>query len=81
MHACNDNCLIRLSIAACVKIPMTLSGLEEPAAIFVIGIALVLVANTQFCGITASTSFITLCFMFKSSNTASITISALLKFL
>lgn len=58
---------------------LALSGRLLPAAILVIGIADVLVASTQYSGVFASISFITLCLIARSSNTASITISAFLK--
>lgn len=57
--------------------PITFSGLDDPAAILVMGMALVFDAMMQWGGTTASTSLITLCLMLMSSKTASITMSAL----
>ena len=54
----------------------TCEGLLLACAISVMGSAEVLEAKTQCSGVTASTSWITLCLIFRSSNTASITMSA-----
>mmetsp|Transcript_48228 Transcript_48228/g.134925 ORF Transcript_48228/g.134925 Transcript_48228/m.134925 type:complete len:139 (-) Transcript_48228:395-811(-) len=56
--------------------PITFSGRLEPLAMSRIGMAEVLVAKTQCSGMCSSTCAMTLCLRLRSSNTASMTMSA-----